>query len=482
MQSSPEVILLALLLDARRLSLREALLVERLRDERGRGSARHGHGSKPIVGRLRGDEKRRRTSKSVRAFRATRRAGAAHATVTGAGAPTRTLERASKETVGPRDVPWLASLERRRGGSGRRGVRSRAEERASNGQMCETKSVFVTFDHERRMNGDPPHAPRVSSRPITSPEEEPASRSHRVTVSTTPSRRLRHTRTRGSGSSPSGCHRVSTETRARRAALRLLARDVRRRHVRDVRREQHDVPGPEVARPPVDRFRNVFFRNVFFRSEDSSVPHVTSFAFTDARAAAPRGASRFARRATSSTAAASSVSQPERAPSAPAADAPYVRRTPANVASACDPAATISAPSATRTSPSGIQAVTSRPEPPPPPQEHAVRVHAGELAPRHRAQPLVRGGHRETRGWVRGTFRTCRVFASSLCIESIIIIIIIIIIIGKQDARRDVKQRVALGDFLNLRARRRRPGATAGPARARPGAASLFLFLKIHPA
>ena len=53
LQSSPEVILLALLLDARRLSLREALLVERLRDERGRGSARHGHGSKPIVGRLR---------------------------------------------------------------------------------------------------------------------------------------------------------------------------------------------------------------------------------------------------------------------------------------------------------------------------------------------------------------------------------------------------------------------------------------------
>ena len=143
LQSSPEVILLALLLDARRLSLREALLVERLRDERGRGSARPGHGSQPIVGRLRGDEKRRRTSKSVRAFRATRRAGAAHATVTGAGAPTRTLERASKETVGPRDVPWLASLERRRGGSGRRGVRSRAEERASNGQMCETKSVFV---------------------------------------------------------------------------------------------------------------------------------------------------------------------------------------------------------------------------------------------------------------------------------------------------------------------------------------------------
>ena len=34
LQASPEVILLALLLDARRLSLRKALLVEHLRDER----------------------------------------------------------------------------------------------------------------------------------------------------------------------------------------------------------------------------------------------------------------------------------------------------------------------------------------------------------------------------------------------------------------------------------------------------------------
>ena len=102
LQASPEVILLALLLDARRLSLRETLLVERLRDERVWGSARHRHGSKPIHHRSSPlKEKQRRTSKSVRAFRATRRAGAAHATVTGAGAPTRTLERASKETVGP---------------------------------------------------------------------------------------------------------------------------------------------------------------------------------------------------------------------------------------------------------------------------------------------------------------------------------------------------------------------------------------------
>lgn len=80
------------------------------------------------------------TSKSVRAFRATRRAGAAHATVTGAGAHARTLERASKEAAGPRDVPWLASLGRRRGGSGRRGVfgtvaRARGHAGAANGQI-----------------------------------------------------------------------------------------------------------------------------------------------------------------------------------------------------------------------------------------------------------------------------------------------------------------------------------------------------------
>lgn len=122
MQASPEVILLALFLDARRLSLREALLVERLRDARGWGSARHGHGSKPIHLRSSPLEQSDATSKSVRAFRATRRAGAAHATVTGAGAHARTLERASKEAAGPRDVPWLPSLGRRRGGSGRRGV------------------------------------------------------------------------------------------------------------------------------------------------------------------------------------------------------------------------------------------------------------------------------------------------------------------------------------------------------------------------
>ena len=101
LQASPEVILLALLLDARRLSLRETLLVERLRDERVWGSARHRHGSKPIHHRSSPlKEKQRRTSKSVRAFRATRRAGAAHATVTGAGASAWTLGRASKETVG----------------------------------------------------------------------------------------------------------------------------------------------------------------------------------------------------------------------------------------------------------------------------------------------------------------------------------------------------------------------------------------------
>ena len=147
LQSSPEVILLALLLDARRLSLREALLVERLRDARGWGSARHGHGSKPIHLRSSPLEQSDATSKSVRAFRATRRAGAAHATVTGAGAPTRTLERASKETVGPRDVPWLASLERRRGGSGRRGVfgtvaRARGHAGAANGQIVHQFSLF----------------------------------------------------------------------------------------------------------------------------------------------------------------------------------------------------------------------------------------------------------------------------------------------------------------------------------------------------
>lgn len=122
LQASPEVILLALFLDARRLSLREALLVERLRDARGWGSARHGHGSKPIHHRSSPLEQSDATSKSVRAFRATRRAGAAHATVTDAGAHARPLERASKEAAGPRDVPWLASLGRRRGGSGRRGV------------------------------------------------------------------------------------------------------------------------------------------------------------------------------------------------------------------------------------------------------------------------------------------------------------------------------------------------------------------------
>ena len=73
----------------------------------------------------------------------------------------------------------------------------------------------------------------------------------------------------------------------------------------------------------------------------------------------------FARFATARTVEASSVSHPDCAPSFPAADAPYVRRTPANVSSACDPAATIRAPSAIRTSPSGIHAVTSLASPPP---------------------------------------------------------------------------------------------------------------------
>ena len=69
LQASPEVILLALFLDARRLSLREALLVERLRDARGWGSARHGHGSKPIpsiFGRLRSSRATRHLNPSAR--------------------------------------------------------------------------------------------------------------------------------------------------------------------------------------------------------------------------------------------------------------------------------------------------------------------------------------------------------------------------------------------------------------------------------
>ena len=176
MQASPEVILLALFLDARRLSLREALLVERLRDARGWGSARHGHGSKPIHLRSSPLEQSDATSKSVRAFRATRRAGAAHATVTGAGAHARTLERASKEAAGPRDVPWLASLGRRRGGSGRRGVfgtvaRARGHAGAANGQIV-SFSVFEasTFFSSREDSS------RLSSRTSLSanvPKREP---------------------------------------------------------------------------------------------------------------------------------------------------------------------------------------------------------------------------------------------------------------------------------------------------------------------
>jgi len=76
LQASPEVLLLALFLDAHILSLREALVIERLREVRGGGPPRGMDRSKPIRCHLGATKKQGGKSKSVRAFQATRCAGA----------------------------------------------------------------------------------------------------------------------------------------------------------------------------------------------------------------------------------------------------------------------------------------------------------------------------------------------------------------------------------------------------------------------
>ena len=257
----------------------------------------------------------------------------------------------------------------------------------------ETKSDKT--DRERRMNGDPPQR---SSSLIAS--HHVAQRRARIAFSQ--GHRLHHAlappaphATRGSRTSPSGCHRVSTGgARARRAALRLLARDVRRRHVRHVRRG--NTTSRTGSRTSASRsFPKRFLRrNVFFEEKILRFAHVTSSFHRRQGGARRRSAEDSARRRRLGTPPSSSVSQgPERRRPRPSGGRAEVRRTRANVASACDPAATISAPSATRTSPSGIASRDRRPEPPPRTRGPCARRVA--LAPATRAATCTRWSSRD---------------------------------------------------------------------------------------